>query len=196
MEEENYDKIISECTKEIDSAGRYMGESLLLRATFYLLIGNATAAQPDLDRVINMPHANVKVETILWADWSWLLHHIYNLKSPPHVFMCILQLRANALIKRGSMYMQQQQPMLSTQDFNMAAEIDPGNPDVFHHRGQVLTQLVSRCCFDLIRERALVTCSVFFVYSSNLCSWKFCWIRWTRPLETLMNAFGWGPTLR
>uniref|UniRef100_A0A674MT34 Mitochondrial import receptor subunit TOM70 n=1 Tax=Takifugu rubripes TaxID=31033 RepID=A0A674MT34_TAKRU len=106
MEEENYDKIISECTKEIDSAGRYMGESLLLRATFYLLIGNATAAQPDLDRVINMPHANVK-------------------------------LRANALIKRGSMYMQQQQPMLSTQDFNMAAEIDPGNPDVFHHRGQL-----------------------------------------------------------
>ncbi|TWW57524.1 Mitochondrial import receptor subunit TOM70 [Takifugu flavidus] len=106
MEEENYDKIISECTKEIDSAGRYMGEALLLRATFYLLIGNATAAQPDLDRVINMPHANVK-------------------------------LRANALIKRGSMYMQQQQPMLSTQDFNMAAEIDPGNPDVFHHRGQL-----------------------------------------------------------
>lgn len=76
MEEENYDKIISECTKEIDSAGRYMGESLLLRATFYLLIGNATAAQPDLDRVINMPHANVKVETILWPDWSWLLHQI------------------------------------------------------------------------------------------------------------------------
>lgn len=81
--------------------------------------------------------------------------------------MCILQLRANALIKRGSMYMQQQQPMLSTQDFNMAAEIDPGNPDVFHHRGQVLTKLVSRCCFDLIRERALVNCSVFIVYSSS-----------------------------
>lgn len=48
-----------------------------------------------------------------------------------------LQLRANALIKRGSMYMQQQQPLLSTQDFNMAAEIDTRNPDVYHHRGQV-----------------------------------------------------------
>lgn len=35
------------------------------------------------------------------------------------------------------MYMQQQQPMLSTQDFNMAAEIDTSNPDVYHHRGQV-----------------------------------------------------------
>ena len=35
------------------------------------------------------------------------------------------------------MYMQQQQPMLSTEDFNMAAEIDTRNPDVYHHRGQV-----------------------------------------------------------
>uniref|UniRef100_A0AAY4EIH5 Mitochondrial import receptor subunit TOM70 n=1 Tax=Denticeps clupeoides TaxID=299321 RepID=A0AAY4EIH5_9TELE len=106
MEEENYDKIISECTKEVESQGRYTAEALLLRATFYLLIGNATAAQPDLDRVINMQDANVK-------------------------------LQANALIKRGSMYMQQQQPHLSTQDFNSAAEIDSHNADVYHHRGQL-----------------------------------------------------------
>lgn len=33
--------------------------------------------------------------------------------------------------------MQQQQPVLSTQDFNMAADIDPQNADVYHHRGQV-----------------------------------------------------------
>ncbi|XP_013922523.1 PREDICTED: mitochondrial import receptor subunit TOM70 [Thamnophis sirtalis] len=106
MEEENYDKIISECTKEIEAKGKYMAEALLLRATFYLLIGNANAANPDLNQVIVMEDANVK-------------------------------LRANALIKRGSMYMQQQQPSLSTQDFNMAADIDPQNADVYHHRGQL-----------------------------------------------------------
>ncbi|XP_069496091.1 mitochondrial import receptor subunit TOM70 [Ambystoma mexicanum] len=106
MEEENYDKIISECTKEIEAQGKYMAEALLLRATFYLLIGNAAAAKPDLDQVVSMEGANVK-------------------------------LRANALIKRGSMYMQQQQPNLSTQDFNMAADIDPQNADVYHHRGQL-----------------------------------------------------------
>lgn len=105
MEEENYDKIISECSKEIEAQGKYMAEALLLRATFYLLIGNANAAKPDLDKVISLKEANVK-------------------------------LRANALIKRGSMYMQQQQPLLSTQDFNMAADIDPQNADVYHHRGQ------------------------------------------------------------
>ncbi|KAF5893291.1 mitochondrial import receptor subunit TOM70 [Clarias magur] len=65
MEEENYDKIISECTKEIESKGRHTAEALLLRATFYLLIGNATAAQPDLDRVINMQDANVKLKILL-----------------------------------------------------------------------------------------------------------------------------------
>lgn len=68
--------------------------------------------------------------------------------------MCLLQLRANALIKRGSMYMQQQQPMLSTQDFNMAAEIDPRNPDVYHHRGQVHTH--DRAIRIVRTERALV----------------------------------------
>ncbi|XP_004706427.2 mitochondrial import receptor subunit TOM70 [Echinops telfairi] len=106
MEEENYDKIISECSKEIDTQGKYMAEALLLRATFYLLIGNANAAKPDLDEVISLKEANVK-------------------------------LRANALIKRGSMYMQQQEPLLSTQDFNLAADIDPQNADVYHHRGQL-----------------------------------------------------------
>lgn len=61
MEEENYDKIISECTKEIEAKGKYMAEALLLRATFYLLIGNANAAKPDLNQVIDMEDANVKV---------------------------------------------------------------------------------------------------------------------------------------
>ncbi|GAB1300341.1 Mitochondrial import receptor subunit TOM70 [Apodemus speciosus] len=119
MEEENYDKIISECSKEIDAQGKYMAEALLLRATFYLLIGSANAAKPDLDKVISLKEANVK-------------------------------LRANALIKRGTMCMQQQQPMLSTQDFNMAAEIDPMNSDVYHHRGQlkILLDLVEEAVAD------------------------------------------------
>lgn len=79
MEEENYDKIISECTKEIESGGRYTAEALLLRATFYLLIGNSTAAQPDLDRVINMQDANVKVQTIYY--WGILVVCVERLKS-------------------------------------------------------------------------------------------------------------------
>lgn len=56
--------------------------------------------------------------------------------------------------------MQQQQPLLSTQDFNMAAEIDTHNPDVYHHRGQVgntaewfILYLFHFLCFYLSAER-------------------------------------------
>lgn len=68
-----------------------------------------------------------------------LLFFLIEIKSSNDEPFLILgiQLQANALIKRGSMYMQQQQPLLSTQDFNMAADIDPQNADVYHHRGQV-----------------------------------------------------------
>lgn len=61
IEEENYDKIISECTKEVESGGRYTAEALILRAMFYLLIGNFTAAEPDMDQVVKMQGTNVKV---------------------------------------------------------------------------------------------------------------------------------------
>ncbi|XP_057688906.1 mitochondrial import receptor subunit TOM70-like [Corythoichthys intestinalis] len=105
MDEEGYDKIISECTKEVDSEGRYMAEALLLRATFHLLTRNEVDAGVDLDRILNMQEANVK-------------------------------LRANALIKRGSLYNQTHERLLSRKHFNMAAEIDACNPDVYHHRGQ------------------------------------------------------------
>lgn len=67
MEEENYDKIISECTKEVEAKGKYMAEALILRATFFLLIGNSASAKPDLDQVISMEEANVKVG----CDGSW-----------------------------------------------------------------------------------------------------------------------------
>ena len=50
--------------------------------------------------------------------------------------------------------MQQQQPLLSTQDFNMAADIDPQNADVYHHRGQVL--FLSRVLTFVLRNRILV----------------------------------------
>lgn len=52
--------------------------------------------------------------------------------------------------------MQQQQPLLSTQDFNMAADIDPQNADVYHHRGQV--RLKELC---VIEEKACKSVKVF-----------------------------------
>ena len=52
------------------------------------------------------------------------------------------KVRANALIKRASLFIQrckdpQQDSLLSFKDFEKAIEIDPTNADVYHHRGQV-----------------------------------------------------------
>lgn len=60
MEEENYDKIISECLKEIDVEGKYMVEVLLLWVIFYLFIGNVNVVKLDLDKVISLKEVNVK----------------------------------------------------------------------------------------------------------------------------------------
>lgn len=83
MEEENYDKIISESTKEIEAKGKYMAEALLLRATFYLLIGNASAAKPDLDQVISMEDANVKVRIC----HSWIVVGIEKLDDKLAIYL-------------------------------------------------------------------------------------------------------------
>jgi len=46
------------------------------------------------------------------------------------------KVRVNALIKRGSMMMQMQKSDEAEADHNLAAQIDPENADIFHHRGQ------------------------------------------------------------
>ena len=47
------------------------------------------------------------------------------------------KLKANALIKRGSMRMQQQNTDKAESDFTQAIGVDSDNCDVYHHRGQV-----------------------------------------------------------
>ncbi|XP_077968022.1 mitochondrial import receptor subunit TOM70-like [Styela clava] len=122
-------KVIPECTTEIennndasqegdgqnqhdlsaptsDEPPPYHAAALLLRGTLQLLQGNSIAAKPDLERVIDMDLADIK-------------------------------LRVNALIKRGSLYMQEQHPDKAQEDFDYAVKLDPENTDVLHHRGQL-----------------------------------------------------------
>ncbi len=49
----------------------------------------------------------------------------------------VIQIRSNALIKRGSMLMQNGSEEESRRDFAQAIVEDPNNSDIFHHRGQV-----------------------------------------------------------
>jgi len=65
------------------------------------------------------------------------------------------KIRANALIKRASLFIQQckdpvQDPLKAHADFSKAVEIDPDNSDIYHHRGQVhlLTEQIDNAADD------------------------------------------------
>lgn len=110
--DQNYEKIIEACDEEInDENSSFKYDAILLRATFNILSKKQTQAFADLSTVIESEEADVK-------------------------------LRVNALIKRASLYIQQvkdpqKDPELSFNDFKKAEELDPENPDIYHHRGQV-----------------------------------------------------------
>lgn len=46
-------------------------------------------------------------------------------------------MKVNALIKRGSLSIQQEKNTAGLDDFATAIRIDPDNVDVYHHRGHV-----------------------------------------------------------
>jgi len=109
--EEKYGSIVEDCTQEIESNGEHTQLARLLRGTFYILMKQPVAAMEDLTMLIDDSATSVKV-------------------------------RVNALVKRASLYIQQckdpkKDPDLSFADFARAAEVDPENADVYHHRGQV-----------------------------------------------------------
>ncbi|XP_026732430.1 mitochondrial import receptor subunit TOM70 [Trichoplusia ni] len=106
LDTEDYESIVDACTEELnDPNGKYKNQALLLRATFYLLLGMHEEAQSDLARVIE-------------SD------------APTKV-------KVNALIKRASLSTQLENTECCLKDFAQAAQLDPNNSDIYHHRGQV-----------------------------------------------------------
>jgi import receptor subunit TOM70 len=61
------------------------------------------------------------------ADFNLIIHHQE----------ADVKLKSNALTKRASLHMQTDKKDASFDDFEAAIKIDPNNPDVYHHRGQV-----------------------------------------------------------
>ena len=70
-----------------------------------------------------------------------------------------VKVKVNALIKRASLYIQQckdpkKDPELSFADFALAAELDPENADIYHHRLDPPPPLV--CLTNLINLCSLI----------------------------------------
>lgn len=49
----------------------------------------------------------------------------------------MFQITVNALIKRASLFLQSEQKDKCFKDFETAIALDPDNPDIYLHRGQV-----------------------------------------------------------
>lgn len=89
-----------------------------------------------------------KLEAILLRGTFYLLSGQYDLSLTD--FNTVInnqeadaKLRSNALTKRASLHMQTEQKELSFEDFDKAIQIDPENPDVYHHRGQVMKMKIA-----------------------------------------------------
>ena len=99
------------CSHEIEKSGPecpFYIHALLVRATFRLLSGATKLALEDLEQVITDP----------------------NKKATP------LQ-KSNALIKRGSLHMQNQEHFKAMNDFEESVVVANESVDAHHHRGQV-----------------------------------------------------------
>jgi import receptor subunit TOM70 len=60
-DESRFTEIPLLCTQQLESSSNYRLETLLLRGSFYLLMGNFKEASADFDAVINDPNATEKV---------------------------------------------------------------------------------------------------------------------------------------
>ncbi|XP_015187403.1 PREDICTED: mitochondrial import receptor subunit TOM70 [Polistes dominula] len=112
LEDQDYDNIISLCTDEIENI-RLQDlplrlEIILLRATFYLLLGKHEAALEDFNTIIDEPGNSTNTE-----------------------------IRINAFIQRASLHMQLDDPKKSFDDFESAVNYSPDCSDIYHHRGQI-----------------------------------------------------------
>ncbi|KAJ7378009.1 Mitochondrial import receptor subunit TOM70 [Desmophyllum pertusum] len=109
MKEKKYDNIVDLCTQQIEKGtGPLYFKAFALRGTLYTLLSKVDEAVHDLTQVINADDEKTSTK-----------------------------LKVNCLIKRGSMQLQASNVMECYQDFNKAISLDPDNPDIYHHRGQI-----------------------------------------------------------
>lgn len=115
-----------------------------VRATKAFRDGNFSDIIPACTEEIERTEdeSEYKLEAILLRGTFYLLSGQYDLSlndfnTVIHNKDADAKLRSNALTKRASLHMQTEQKELSFTDFEEAIKIDPENPDIYHHRGQV-----------------------------------------------------------
>ncbi|XP_076626379.1 translocase of outer membrane 70 [Colletes latitarsis] len=110
LKEQKYDDVIPLCTEEIDSSDP---DTLPHKMQALLLRATFYLLQAQYDAAIK------DLGTIINSD---------NVSN---------DIKVNALIKRGSLYMEVESPEISLSDFDLAAELNPDCGDIYSHKGRV-----------------------------------------------------------
>lgn len=111
--EERYEEIIPACTDEIEAPDGTLKSKILAR----LLRGTIYLLLGSLEAAS--------------VDFDYIINDTDTETS----------IKVNALIKRASLNVQNEQQLKGFQDFTAAEKLDPSNPDTYHQRGQVFILL-------------------------------------------------------
>ncbi|KAL4715402.1 hypothetical protein ACJJTC_015173 [Scirpophaga incertulas] len=127
LDAQDYDSIVDACTEELNTKGKYTNEALLLRATFYLLLGRHEEAQADLAKVIDSD-ATVKVKVNSLIKRASLYTQLENTERCLEDFARASQLDPNnsdIYHHRGQVYLLLERMDEATAEFAKAVELNP-----------------------------------------------------------------------
>ncbi|XP_023950868.1 mitochondrial import receptor subunit TOM70 [Bicyclus anynana] len=127
LDAQNYESVVDLCTEELNTEGKYKYEALLLRATFYLLLGRHDEAQADLARLIDSD-APTKIRVNALIKRASLYTQLENTERCLEDFANAAKLDANnsdIYHHRGQVYLLLERMDEATAEFAKAVELNP-----------------------------------------------------------------------
>ncbi|CAG4975540.1 unnamed protein product [Parnassius apollo] len=127
LDSQDYDSVVDSCTEELEADGKYKYEALLLRATFYLLLGRHEEAQADLGQIIDSD-ASLKVKVNALIKRASLFTQLENTERCLEDFANAAKLDPNnsdIYHHRGQVYLLLERMDEATAEFAKAVELNP-----------------------------------------------------------------------
>ncbi|CAH2108283.1 unnamed protein product [Euphydryas editha] len=127
LDAQDYESVVDACTEELQSDGQYKYEALLLRATFYLLLGRHDDAQSDLAKVIDSD-TSVKVKVNALIKRASLYTQLENTERCLEDFAYAAKIDPNnsdIYHHRGQVYLLLERMDEATAEFAKAVELNP-----------------------------------------------------------------------
>lgn len=202
IEAQDYESVVKACTEEVDTDGKYKYEALLLRATFYLLLGRHDDAQVDLAKVIESD-ASIKVRVNALIKRASLYTQLENTERCLEDFANAAKLDPNnsdIYHHRGQVYLLLERMDEATAEFAKAVELNPDFSIAYiqkcyadyrhaqlHKNIGALTQV--RADFEKALERFPRCAEVYILYAQVLSDQQ----EWSRAEALFESALGVDP---